>query len=520
MLRAGMAQQAAAAALAAMVAGNADCALEAGALGTQQLLAKLSAGVGASSDDAIEAAADALAACAAAMPPGVGFPAAAAAGAVAALRALPALAEEALREPPPTCCADLRASLSSLADDATSEAIVQGSVGLRSSSARPSADPVLGGAAAEGSADSSKCPFCGSSSGAAGRLVAAEAGLSAQLVAQGEAPPAPWRFLLGEFAAVGAAAEESGSEALGAVDAWAAALPAAAAPSAWRPRGWEVMAQRLHMRMTSHDDVGAVLWPAAAVLSRWLVAHPQVLSGRDVLEIGAGMGLTGIVAAGQARRAVLSDFNWAVLCNLRRNIALNGGELCFEPAVATAKEGAEDEGAGQVDASSGDAGVGDGATRSGAAASGGAEGSAGRSNALRDGLVDAQWLDWDALPGSESPRTASCPADFDDASSGRFDAVIATDMVISLSDCRGVARVCATCLRPGGFAVFAVAPPDVRFGTEHLGPALEAAGLAVTKQTVAPRFAVSGGGEAAAATGGGYEARIVMYCAVKPPAEA
>ena len=114
----------------------------------------------------------------------------------------------------------------------------------------------------------------------------------------------------------------------------------------------------------------------------------------------------------------------------------------------------------------------------------------------------------------------SCPADFDDASSGRFDAVIATDMVISLSDCRGVARVCATCLRPGGFAVFAVAPPDVRFGTEHLGPALEAAGLAVTKQTVAPRFAVSGGGEAAAATGGGYEARIVMYCAVKPPAEA
>ncbi|KAA0154090.1 hypothetical protein FNF27_04281 [Cafeteria roenbergensis] len=245
-----------------------------------------------------------------------------------------------------------------------------------------------------------------------------------------------------------------------------------------------------------------------------------VLSGRDVLEIGAGMGLTGIVAAGQARRAVLSDFNWAVLCNLRRNIALNGGELCFEPAVATAKEGAEDEGAGQVDASSGDAGVGGGATRSGAAASGGAEGSAGRSNALRDGLVDAQWLDWDALPGSESPRTASCPADFDDASSGRFDAVIATDMVISLSDCRGVARVCATCLRPGGFAVFAVAPPDVRFGTEHLGPALEAAGLAVTKQTVAPRFAVSGGGEAAAATGGGYEARIVMYCAVKPPAEA
>ncbi|KAA0166830.1 hypothetical protein FNF31_01205 [Cafeteria roenbergensis] len=280
------------------------------------------------------------------------------------------------------------------------------------------------------------------------------------------------------------------------------------------------MAQRLHMRMTSHDDVGAVLWPAAAVLSRWLVAHPQVLSGRDVLEIGAGMGLTGIVAAGQARRAVLSDFNWAVLCNLRRNIALNGGELCFEPAVATSKEGAEDEGAGQVDASSGDAGVGDGATRSGAAASGGAEGSAGRSNALRDGLVDAQWLDWDALPGSESPRTASCPADFDDASSGRFDAVIATDMVISLSDCRGVARVCATCLRAGGFAVFAVAPPDVRFGTEHLGPALEAAGLAVTKQTVAPRFAVSGGGEAAAATGGGYEARIVMYCAVKPPAEA
>lgn len=88
------------------------------------------------------------------------------------------------------------------------------------------------------------------------------------------------------------------------------------------------------------------MWPSAVVLSQWLVTNPSVVRGKRVLEIGAGCGLTGLVAArlqkqyskecanhltdpfmsdGQRQRqeVILSDFNTTVLQNLQRNIALN-----------------------------------------------------------------------------------------------------------------------------------------------------------------------------------------------------
>jgi predicted nicotinamide N-methyase len=72
------------------------------------------------------------------------------------------------------------------------------------------------------------------------------------------------------------------------------------------------------------------LWPSALILSRWLVTEPFVLEGKRVLEIGAGCGLTGLVAALLKQRfsnkngsVVLTDFNATVLNNLQRNINLN-----------------------------------------------------------------------------------------------------------------------------------------------------------------------------------------------------
>ena len=76
----------------------------------------------------------------------------------------------------------------------------------------------------------------------------------------------------------------------------------------------------------------SVLWPSAVVLSRWLVTEPFVLKGKRVLELGAGCGLTGLVAASLQQRdcfqehggsVVLTDFNATVLKNLQRNINLN-----------------------------------------------------------------------------------------------------------------------------------------------------------------------------------------------------
>lgn len=44
--------------------------------------------------------------------------------------------------------------------------------------------------------------------------------------------------------------------------------------------------------------VGHVLWPSAMILSRYLVKHPHIVHRKHVLEIGAGVGLCGLVAAG------------------------------------------------------------------------------------------------------------------------------------------------------------------------------------------------------------------------------
>ena len=72
--------------------------------------------------------------------------------------------------------------------------------------------------------------------------------------------------------------------------------------------------------------VGYVLWSAAIIQSRWLCAHPSFALDQDVLELGAGVGLSGIVASRLARICVLTDFNDAVIANLAANVRLNAGE--------------------------------------------------------------------------------------------------------------------------------------------------------------------------------------------------
>jgi predicted nicotinamide N-methyase len=94
------------------------------------------------------------------------------------------------------------------------------------------------------------------------------------------------------------------------------------------------------------------MWPSAVILATWLVTNPSLLFGdcsrsTTVLELGAGCGLTGLVAARlqqQQQRnqeqqsgpkrvtsteeestpsVLLTDFNPTVLENLKRNVELN-----------------------------------------------------------------------------------------------------------------------------------------------------------------------------------------------------
>jgi predicted nicotinamide N-methyase len=73
----------------------------------------------------------------------------------------------------------------------------------------------------------------------------------------------------------------------------------------------------------SRGSAGQILWPAATLLAGYLAANPRWATGCScALELGAGLGLVGCVAA-RLCPALLTDHNADVLSVLRRNAALN-----------------------------------------------------------------------------------------------------------------------------------------------------------------------------------------------------
>ncbi len=77
--------------------------------------------------------------------------------------------------------------------------------------------------------------------------------------------------------------------------------------------------------MEDFSQTGQVIWPAAPIMAYFLLSeHGRLLTrGKDVVELGAGVGIPGLLACRSARSVVLTDHNPAVLDILRRNIALN-----------------------------------------------------------------------------------------------------------------------------------------------------------------------------------------------------
>jgi predicted nicotinamide N-methyase len=69
---------------------------------------------------------------------------------------------------------------------------------------------------------------------------------------------------------------------------------------------------------------GVALWPAAIALAHEIAARAADLRGRAVLELGAGTGLPGIVAATFGARVVQMDRHEVALSVCRRNGARNG----------------------------------------------------------------------------------------------------------------------------------------------------------------------------------------------------
>ncbi|CAH0515686.1 unnamed protein product [Peronospora belbahrii] len=81
--------------------------------------------------------------------------------------------------------------------------------------------------------------------------------------------------------------------------------------------------QSSHAASTDHDLTGQVIWPVSVLLAWYLVAHRHDIANKTVVELGAGAGLSGLVASQFAARTVLTDGNDIVLELLEKNVDIN-----------------------------------------------------------------------------------------------------------------------------------------------------------------------------------------------------
>lgn len=91
----------------------------------------------------------------------------------------------------------------------------------------------------------------------------------------------------------------------------------------WVPDTEEV--RRLYQEQTSISPYWAKLWPSAIALCRFIVAHPGLIHKKHVLELAAGLGLPGIVAAQLAQQVIISDYVVDAVAAISASVALNEG---------------------------------------------------------------------------------------------------------------------------------------------------------------------------------------------------
>jgi len=75
-----------------------------------------------------------------------------------------------------------------------------------------------------------------------------------------------------------------------------------------------------------HNDVGvAKVWEAGACLAEYIIYNPHCVKDKNLVELGAGVGLTGLIAAGcsRAKSVHMTDYTEVCLDNLSYNVDIN-----------------------------------------------------------------------------------------------------------------------------------------------------------------------------------------------------
>lgn len=74
-----------------------------------------------------------------------------------------------------------------------------------------------------------------------------------------------------------------------------------------------------------------MIWPASYLLVHYLKSHREELANEDILEVGSGTGITGLVAAICSKSVIVTDYNDIVLDLLDHNARNNAipGSKCI-----------------------------------------------------------------------------------------------------------------------------------------------------------------------------------------------
>lgn len=219
------------------------------------------------------------------------------------------------------------------------------------------------------------------------------------------------------------------------------------------------------LRLHCQGDVGRLLWPAAMVMARWLLRTSPSwlplstsLSSCRLLELGAGVGVTGIAAAQLVGQVTLSDWDPNVLANLRYNVGL----VKDTSRPAGAKALPTDLPLGHT--------------------------------------LNVQHLDWKCLSKIRD----------------KYDVIIGSDIVCSVADGEAVVGAVASLLSSTGLAYILCPPTRERWGVEVLSTSAVLMGLRDIVEKV-DRKDVKGmeeevdGREEGVAIGGGFEDMLELH---------
>lgn len=79
----------------------------------------------------------------------------------------------------------------------------------------------------------------------------------------------------------------------------------------------------LQSASTDFDLTGQLVWPGALLMNNYLSRHAHLLQGCSIIELGSGVGITGILCSKFCHKVVLTDHNEEVLKILKKNIQLH-----------------------------------------------------------------------------------------------------------------------------------------------------------------------------------------------------